>query len=242
MKSIFIFFILLINISAFAQLQDSLTGQDLLKKCINFHDPQGKWENFKGKLHLVHPKDKDTTTSQVSIDLVNDYFNFSSTKENNKVVEQLVDKGVGYYKVNGKKNKASEELIKKYYLGEGQSKFWKNFFVYLYGLPMKLQDKGAILQEKVYKERFNGKQYLVLKVNYSPEVGKEVWYFYIDPETYALEAYQFYHNQEDNDGEYILLEGLEEYNGMKIPKTRTWFMNKDDKQVGVDILGKISQL
>ncbi len=242
MKSTFIFFMFFVNISVFAQLQDSLTGQELLQKCINFHDPQGKWDNFRGKLHLVHPKEKDTTTSEVSINLVDDYFNYTATQEGDKVVQQIVDKGVGYYKVNGKKNKASKELIKKYYLGEGQSNFWRNFFMYLYGLPMKLQDKGGIIHEKVYKERFNGEQYLVLKVNYSPDVGKEVWYFYIDPDTYALEAYQFYHNQEDNDGEYILLEGVEVYDGIKIPKTRIWFMNKDDKQIGIDILNKVSAL
>ncbi len=102
-----------VNISVFAQLQDSLTGQELLQKCINFHDPQGKWDNFRGKLHLVHPKEKDTTTSEVSINLVDDYFNYTATQEGDKVVQQIVDKGVGYYKVNGKKNKASNKFIVK---------------------------------------------------------------------------------------------------------------------------------
>lgn len=242
MRSIFTYLILLLNVSVFAQLQDSLTGQALLKKCIHFHDPQDNWSKFQGQLHLLHPKEKDTTTSQVSINFIDDYFNYTSIKEKNQTIEQIVDKGVGYYKVNNKKNQASPELIAKYYLGEKQSKFWKNFFVYLYGLPIKLQDKGAIIQDEVYKKHFHGKQYFVLKVNYSPTVGKEVWYFYINPKTYALEAYQFYHNQADNDGEYILLDELEEYNGIKIPKIRTWFMNKDNKQVGVDILIKVDKL
>ena len=77
---------------------------------------------------------------------------------------------------------------------------------------------------------------MVLQVSYSPEVGKEHWYFYIHPETFELKAYQFYHNEEENDGEYILLEELIEFEGLKIPKTRIWFMNKDDKQIGKDVI------
>lgn len=241
MRFIFILFIT-IHFPLFAQLQDSLKGKDLLKKCISFHDPLQKWDQFQGKLLLSHGTDTNALTkSEITIDFVKDYFCYQALKDG-ELVQQIVDEDEAYFKVNKKKNKAEESLIKNHYLGAEQSKFWKNFFVYLYGLPMKLTDEGTIVHENVYKEQFNGKQYLVLKVSYSPEVGKERWYFYIHPETFALEAYQFYHNEEENDGEYIILEGLVEFEGMKIPKTRIWFMNKDDKKVGRDVLDKIEKL
>ncbi len=28
------------------------------------------------------------------------------------------------------------------------------------------------------------------------EVGEDTWYFYFDPLTYAMEVYQFYHEEE----------------------------------------------
>ena len=101
---------------------------------------------------------------------------------------------------------------------------------------MKLKDPGTIVNEKVEKKVFKGKEYYVLKVNYTEAVGKDVWYFYFDPVTYAMEVYQFYHDQNKNDGEYIILEDMEIVNEIKMPKTRAWYYNKDNKYLGTDIL------
>ena len=59
----------------------------------------------------------------------------------------------------------------------------KDYYTYLYGLPMKLKDPGTIVDPKVTKKRFKGKRYLVLKVSYDQEVGKDTWYFYFDQST-----------------------------------------------------------
>ncbi len=76
----------------------------------------------------------------------------------------------------------------------------------------------------------------MLKVIYDENVGNGVWYFYFDPEDYNLEVYQFSHDESKNDGEYILLSDEETINGIKMPKVRTWFMNKDNKYLRTDIL------
>jgi len=114
----------------------------------------------------------------------------------------------------------------------------KNYYTYLYGLPMKLKDSGTIINEKVKREIFKNKEYLILKVNYTEAIGKDTWYFYFDPSTYALEVYQFYHDEAKNDGEYILLDSLETINGIKMPKTRAWYYNKDNTYLGTDDLSK----
>ena len=113
---------------------------------------------------------------------------------------------------------------------------YQNYYTYLYGLPMKLKDAGTIIDENVILKEFNGKNYLVLKVTYEKEVGKDTWYFYFDPTTYAMEVYQFYHEEEKNDGEFILLSGLETVNGIKLPKERAWYFNKESKYLGTDFL------
>ena len=51
-------------------------------------------------------------------------------------------------------------------------------------------------------------------------------------------GYRFYHVEEKNDGEYITLEGEEKIKGIRFPKTRKWYYNKDDKFLGADILEK----
>ena len=58
-----------------------------------------------------------------------------------------------------------------------------------------------------------------------------------------MEIYQFYRmddddNQKDDTGEYIILTEEETINGIKLPKNRAWYTNKDDKLLGTDILKK----
>jgi hypothetical protein len=83
---------------------------------------------------------------------------------------------------------------------------------------------------------FMGKRYLVLKVTYEDPVGGDTWYFYFNPENYAMEVYQFFHDEAKNDGEYIILTEEESIKGIKMPKNRAWYYNSDDKYLGTDIL------
>ena len=133
-------------------------------------------------------------------------------------------------------SKISPEDTKRLRLTCKRGTMMKDYYTYLYGLPMKLQDSGTIVSEKVEKRIFKEKEYLVLKVNYTETVGKDTWYFYFDPYTYAMEVYQFYHDETKNDGEYILLEGIETINNIKMPKTRAWYYNKDNTYLGTDVL------
>ena len=133
-------------------------------------------------------------------------------------------------------NIATEEEKTANKLSCERAKMYQNYYTYLYGLPMKLKDAGTIIHEKVALQNFKEKNYLVLKVSYEKEVGEDTWYFYFDPSTYAMEVYQFYHEEEKNDGEFILLSGLETVNGMKMPKKRAWYYNKGEKYLGTDIL------
>ena len=101
---------------------------------------------------------------------------------------------------------------------------------------MKLKDEGTIIHQKVEKRKFKGKDYLVLKVTYAKEVGKDTWYFYFNPKSYAMEVYQFFKDESKNDGEYILLSGLETINEIKMPNIRAWYYNKDNVYLATDIL------
>ena len=112
----------------------------------------------------------------------------------------------------------------------------RDYYVYLYGLPMKLKDPGTQLEDKVYTKSLNGESFLCLKVTYDAAVGKDSWYFYFDKKTYAMRHYQFYHDESKNDGEYILLSGEEIVQGIKMPKTRAWYTNQANAYLGTDVL------
>ena len=136
---------------------------------------------------------------------------------------------------NGETN-ISEAVAKENDLSCERANLYKNYYTYLYGLPMKLNDEGTQIDPKVTKKTFKGKEYLVLKVTYAETVGKDTWYFYFDPKTYAMEIYQFFKEEAKNDGEYILLTEEVIVNDIKMPKKRAWYYNKDNGYLGTDIL------
>ncbi len=212
-----------------------ITGADLVTKTIKYHDPNGHWASFIGQLSITMTgPDTKTRTSEIVIDLPKQYFELASTTDGN-TLGYIVDHEACSLSLNGS-SKYTEEAAKTYRLTCERAKTMKNYYIYLYGLPMKLRDPGTIIDPKVKRKTFKGKEYLVLKVNYKKEVGGDTWYFYFDPLTYAMEIYQFYHNEAKNDGEYVLLSGMVSASGILMPKTRAWYTNKDNKHLGTDVL------
>ncbi|KJD35332.1 aspartyl-tRNA synthetase [Tamlana sedimentorum] len=223
---------LLFSLVVFTQ---EITGSQLLDKAIAYHDPQGHWETFSDSLKIIMDiPEKPNRESKIYIDLPNEYFSVKA-KVKNKVSEYIVDKDSVIIGFNGEKN-PSEAILKANKLSKKRALLYKNYYSYLYGLPMKLKDEGTIIHEKVEDKTFKGKSYLVLKATYDKSVGKDTWYFYFNKVTYAMEVYQFYHDESKNDGEYILLSDEKLISNIKMPKIRAWYMNKDDKHLGTDIL------
>ena len=231
MKRRILFLLLFVSIACFSQ---EITGDELLEKAIQFHDPNGNWATFNGELLVtMEIPEKSSRKSLIKINLPEEYFSVKATKDA-ITSTYIVDKTIANFTFNGDEN-PSEAIKKKFNLNADRAKMYKNYYTFLFGLPMKLKDEGTIIDQKVAKKTFKGKEYLVLKATYSAEVGKDTWYFYFDPSTYAMEVYQFFKEAKDS-GEYILLSGLETINNIKMPKNRAWYYNKDDGYLGTDIL------
>ncbi|MDG2431191.1 DUF6503 family protein [Flavobacterium sp.] len=241
-KKVFIYLSLLcLFLCGMQSYAQELSGPELLKKAIAYHDPSDRWSQLKGQLTIeMASPDGSQRLSEVTINLPDQYFKLTSVR-NNTAVTHIVSKDSASFGLNDKTTFTAEE-IKKYSLTETRAKFMKNYYTYLYGLPMKLSDAGTIINPTVTRKEFMGKEYLVLQVKYEEGIGKDVWYFYFDPKTYAMEIYQFYHDEAKNDGEYILLTEEETFSGIKFPKNRAWYQNTDKKFLATDKLTKVSEL
>ncbi|MGI9552168.1 MAG: DUF6503 family protein [Aurantibacter sp.] len=216
-----------------------IAGNELLEKAISYHDPNDNWKGFKGKLFItMETPNASNRVSEISMNLPAQYFKLLWQKDGDSVI-QMVDRDSCSVSLNGS-SKISEEKIRELRLTCDRTRTMRDYYTYLYGLPMKLRDPGTIIDPQVQKRAFKDKEYLVLKVSYEEPVGGDIWYFYFDPKTYALEVYQFFHDESKNDGEYILLSEEETVNGIKMPKIRAWYYNKDDKYLGTDVLTKAS--
>ena len=238
MKSyILVFFICAFSLKSNCQ---DLTSQELLDKAILYHDPNGAWQTFNGTLNITMATPGGShRDSKIDINLPIGEFNLI-TKRDSSLITYTLKKGDCVISKNDSIRIAHQEDKPKRSHCE-MAELYKNYYTYLYGLPMKLKDPGTIVSNTVKRKTFKGNEYLVLKVHYDADVGKDIWYFYFNPKTYAMEIYQFFKTDENNQlkpesGEYILLSGEVIINTIKMPKVRAWYYNKDDKYLGTDIL------
>ncbi len=229
-----------IIITVFMSCEKELTSEQILNNSISYHDPNNEWNTFNSTFHItMETPDSPNRESDITINNPESAFYLKVVKDTTMIE----------YKVRGdncniafnRSAQFTEEEAKANNLNCDRAKMYKNYYSYLYGLPMKLKDPGTHISETVERKSFKGKEYLVLKVTYDESVGSDNWYIYLNPETYAMEVYQFFKkdengNQKDDSGEYILLTEEMVVNFIKMPKNRAWYYNKDDKYLGTDIL------
>lgn len=226
--------LLLLSLS-FIACEEQLSAPLLLEKSIQYHDPNGNWASSDILLNFEQERPDTNVRDVIHVHINNNNGNFEVTKRiDSGMMVRGVQDGNCIQKINGEA--PSEELAEKHRLTCERSFMYKDYYTYLYGLPMKLKDPGTIIDPEIQNLNFQGKEYHAIRVTYEEEVGDDIWYFYFDKETYAMTAYKFYHEEAKNDGEYITLEGEETVNGIRIPKTRAWYYNSDDKHLGTDYL------
>ena len=201
MNKIYLLFIAVVILSC-STPSDQLSGPELIQKSIEFHDPNQVW-----------PKLKATFKFTDSLPAPRESRSYSVSFENNlsKMVYRNPD--LNYIVWND-----SVEVFEGEIENERAIRM-RNYYTYLWGLPMKLDDPGTKIDQEVNKEELDGKSYLVARVPYE----KDIWYFYIDPVSYRLEAYKFYQDEPNQKGEIIYLDGVKEFKGLKIPANRTWY-------------------
>ncbi|MEO0338234.1 MAG: DUF6503 family protein [Bacteroidota bacterium] len=231
MRYLIIFCLLLSPFFVSAQLSAS----ELIDLSIQYHDPSGNWgkKKLNWTFHEERP-DGSMRVSEMEWTPKNDRFVLLQQLGENQLHREVNAEDC-ISKLNGNTS-ISEEDAKKYRLNCERNAMYRNYYTYLWGMPMKLKDPGTIIDPTVKAKDFFGQDLLEIQVTYDPEVGGDIWYFYFDPTTYALSGYRFYHDESANDGEYILFEGEVEKKGMKIPANRTWYTHKDQRLLGTDRL------
>lgn len=236
----YLFLILFIG-AFFNGAAQEITGQQLLDRAIKAHDPNGNWNSFKGNLQVtMSTPDKPARVSDILIDLPAQKFSVTATRDS-VMTAYIVDKENA--SVDKKDLRSPKTIMVITEEDVQRATFMKNYYTYLYGLPMKLKDEGSIVANDIEKKVFKGKEYLVLKVTYLPGTGGDVWYFYFDPTSYKMEVYQFFRTDKNGillpeSGEYILLSDSHLINEIHMPKVRKWYYNKDDKFLGADVITK----
>jgi hypothetical protein len=209
------------------------TAEELLALSIAYHDPDGLFFSEPHRLYFLETRPGGADRrSEVLIDIPGEQFEMVRAGEHEIAGE--VGPGVCRMTLDGR-TEVSEAEQKEHRLSCERLKFMRNYYIYLWGLPMKLRDPGTRLG-KVSATTFEDKPVYGLRVTYDDAVGEDIWYFYFDQVSHALAGYRFYHDEAKNDGEVILLEGEVAADGMRLPKRRTWITHGDERLLGTDTL------
>ena len=216
-----------------------MDGSTLLDKSIAYHDPEGVWETegIDIKLHESRPGGGYRLT-ELAFNSSEETFILDQQRGRDNILRKM-GPGQCSFQLNGKAEGLSEDEIRQFRLSCEGNELYRNYYVYLWALPMKLKDPGTIVDPTVHSVNFFGDELLEVKITYSEEVGRDIWYFYFDPNTYALSGYRFYHDEADNDGEYILVEGEAQVGKLRLPAKRHWYTHGDRRYLGSDeIIGE----
>ena len=236
MVRIFALSLIILATHALGAIAQEKSSVEVIEMSILYHDPLGKWEslNTTFEIQQLNPKRTEQSFRTVVMNRPSNYFKLIQ-KMGDEVIEREVNGDQCNNRYNGSEN-ISEEVQEKYRMDCDRAKMYRDYFSYLYGMPMKLRDEGTIIDPVAKEASFNGRECYSVRVTYEQGVGDDIWYFFFDKSNYALVGYKFYHDESKNDGEYITLYGEEMVEGIRIPKNRFWYYNSNDGFLGADFL------
>ncbi len=216
MKNCLILILLMLAVTSLPA--QTLNSTEILNKSIQYHDPNDQWPTFNYQLFFDQElANGERSKEEVIINNQKSYFTVMRQKDGTNA-GTLLD---SCFNVGTKKIDCS------------RIKLFRNYYSYLWGLPMKLKDPGTPLEKEVRKGDFDGNECYILRVPYE----KDTWYFYIDQQNYSLRGYEFFKDEEKGIGERIYLSEEFSLEGMKIPNGRKWYNTHDDKKyLATDVL------
>jgi hypothetical protein len=220
-------------------LAAALSAEALLTESIAYHDPGGRFAEGRFEISLSESRPDGTERrTQILLDNGAGVFSMTRAGAGGRRVELVVRGDRVEATLDGSASFTDEEA-ERFRLRPDEARRTRNYYLFLYGLPMKLRDPGARLDPEVKETEFQGRAAHELRVTYEEEVESDTWYFYLDPDTAALIGYRFYHDESANDGEYIVLSGEAEGGGLRLPRTRAWYRHQDDGYLGTDTIETI---
>jgi len=229
----------LVVILAVPALAQAPSAEDVISGSIALHDPEGAWSTGAYRMAFEESRpDGSTRETTIVIDNARGWFEFESARDGRSLRGELGPDEC-LWRLDGSSDVSDEER-QQFGLTCDRLERWRNYYVYLWGMPMKLHDPGTRIDPQVKEADFEGRSAWEVRVTYEEAVGSDIWYFYFDPADRALIGYRFYHDEAANDGEYIVLEGLREGAGLRLPQSRAWYTHQEGKHLGTDTVVAIA--
>ncbi|WP_419162973.1 DUF6503 family protein [Candidatus Palauibacter sp.] len=227
--------------AAAAEPAEATPALDLVARSVAFHDPEGVWGSREVSMSWVGTDGEGAERVAVDLEFGADERDFAlSGRYRGSTIEYATTVDGWSASVDGiAEADLAEADRERMRLHREDGMFWRSYYGFLAGLPMKIADPGAHVAPDIIETTFMDREVLAVRITYDAEVGGDTWYFYFEPETAQLAGCRFFHDESANDGEYIVFEGLSEGDGLRLPRMRAWYVNADGRHLGTDEAGMI---
>ena len=203
---------------------EGLNPRVLIKKSIAYHDPQGRWWTSSNTIAIDQPRpDGSTTRTQFTLHPGYD-FDLSGQSDGQSFAAWLRGDECRIDKAEGSGRFASMDCTRL--------KLMRDYYSYLFNAPMNLLDESGTIAPVVREREFLGKTVHSVRIEYGGD--SPVWFFFFDPETFALVGCSFSKGGLEKDGEYLDYQGEVGGDGILLPKQRIWWTWADHRKLGVD--------
>jgi hypothetical protein len=218
-----------------------LNSEEILDKAIRICDPYNHWDNFYGKVHLIHVKLEGNIDADeiIEIQTRENFYRCTSVFSTGNRIVKGIKNGVYFREINGNGN-PGEDQIKEHNLNSEWISYWKEFHYCHFGLLMNLKASGLVLDDKVKISKFNGVKCLTLdftcdtaKIKFDSFKEIKNWTIYIDPVTYSIKGWGV-------DGVmglkgYAVYTGNLRINGIDMPLIKTYYNSSDSTFLAIDV-------
>mgnify|MGYP001601897300 CR=1 FL=1 len=216
-------------------LSQNLSASQIIEEACDYHDFNNALMTGKYRWHILEKRPGQGDNYCILIfDPANEYYQIKKIYDNESF-EYIIEADNYKIKFNGSTS-YSDEIAAKYQLTRKRAYLLRDYYYYLWYMPVKLKDKGTEIDPSASKTVFNGMECYLIDVSYPLEDDAEIWQFYFDTKQYYLTGYAFQKAYHSSVAEYILLDEEVVHESLRIPKIRKWYDSSDDQYLGEDIL------
>ena len=205
-------------------IKPNLIGKEILDKTIKYHDPNGLWDTYKGKLFEVTVFANNYVVKEtIEIDKPNDFY-LSTCFQEFGTLKRGIDKGQNIFSLNDKQD-IPEGIKKNWGISDEGIKYFRELHHSHFGLPMVYKKSGMIIQDEVKIVDFDGRRCYALTFIGKPDSiinpiyeGEHI--LYIDMNNFSMRGIRWIVNEIDR---YAIFAGEVEINGIKIVHVKCAF-------------------
>lgn len=209
--------------------EDSLT--DFIKKA----DPEGLFEQTTFNLRIQEPRIQTPERfSEVLFNYETGAFVLNRKREDKTVSYSINEKGNPEIALDGCKRVSDADKL-KYGLDPDRNRNYRNYYQYLYGLPMILQDKGKFSFVSSSETVFKDQKAMEYTFQLTTPIFSSIWKTTF-LQNGTLTKLDFYNMVNPNEGEYIIFDGTYQNESITIPRFRHWYSKKENEYLGSDII------